>query len=303
MIFLKTYSTISHQPTFQEENCWNIMKPLAMDTSLMAPDYKTLISPAALRRMSPVLKMAVVAAKTCQQRVESPFDAIIIGTALGCLTDTEKFLVTIHASTSGVYSPTAFIQSTHNTIAGQISLELKNHSYNMTHTQNSLSFEVALADAVLCIKDDHKKNVLVGAADEAISFLENLQPELIPNQFPLTSGASVFVLQNENSSDGIELTDTEVWFDTENNTDEIINRFLTKNGCSSSDIELVLFAGEAPSGFKNLKNYVEYCGFFYSASAFAFHLAADFLNNREQGLVLVVNELIKGKLGLTLLKK
>ena len=45
----------------------------------------------------------------------------------------------------------------------------------MTHTQNALSFEVSLIDAILLLKED-KENVLLGAADEKIEFLKNLQP-------------------------------------------------------------------------------------------------------------------------------
>ena len=59
----------------------------------LQPDTTEFISPKLVRRMSSVIKQAIVAAKICvkESGVESP-DAIISGTGLGCMEDTEKFL-------------------------------------------------------------------------------------------------------------------------------------------------------------------------------------------------------------------
>ena len=44
-------------------------------------------------------------------------------------------------------SPTAFIQSTHNTVGAQIALLLKCHHYNNTIVHRAFSFENALTEA------------------------------------------------------------------------------------------------------------------------------------------------------------
>lgn len=297
---IKSIISIGHQDSFQRVNLWKIIKPLEANSEVAAPDYKTYISPASLRRFSPVLRMALTAAQVCQNETEIPFDSISVGTSLGCLKDTERFLQTFITATGDTLSPTAFIQSTHNTIAGAISMALGNHSYNMTHTQNSLSFETALIDGLMCIREG-KKNVLVGAADEAIEFLDLLKPKVIQSDLQFTSGATFLALQPENSTAKEKrIIDCSLNFNNEN-TSKNISQFLSKNSIPETAIELVLFAGEfSPSlGVKQI-NYEQYTGLYYSSSAFACHLANDY-ELSEGKYVLIVNHQINEKLGLTLM--
>lgn len=49
-------------------------------------------------------------------------DAIITGTGLGCIEDSEKFLKSILDNKEEFLTPTSFIQSTHNTVGAQIAL-------------------------------------------------------------------------------------------------------------------------------------------------------------------------------------
>lgn len=300
MALIKSITSITHQDSFQKHNLWEGIKPLEANSEVIAPDYKEFIAPASLRRFSPVLRMALTSAQVCQNETEIPFDSISVGTSLGCLKDTEKFLQTFITATGDTLSPTAFIQSTHNTIAGAISMALGNHSYNMTHTQNSLSFETALIDGLLCIQEG-KKNVLIGAADEAIEFLDLLKPEIIESDLQFTSGATFLAIQPERPTSGKRILDCSVNFNNKN-TEESITDFLAKNNVNTSDIELVLFAGEIPSSIgKKQINYEQYTGLYYSSSAFAVHLANDY-NLPEGKSILIVNHQVKGKLGLTLIK-
>jgi hypothetical protein len=62
-------------------------------------------------------------------------------------------------------SPTAFIQSTHNTVGAQIALLLKCHNYNNTIIHRAFSFENALTESILLLQDSMNP-VLVGAIDE-----------------------------------------------------------------------------------------------------------------------------------------
>lgn len=296
---IKSIVSIGHQDSFQKHTIWDTIKPLESNSEVIAPDYKAYIAPASLRRFSPVLRMALTAAQVCQNETESPFDSISVGTSLGCLKDTEKFLQTFITSTGDTLSPTAFIQSTHNTIAGAISMALSNHSYNMTHTQNSLSFETALIDGLMCIEEG-KKNVLVGAADEAIEFLDLLKPQVISSGLQCTSGATFLAIQPEKHGSGKRIIDCSVNFNNQN-TEQSIAQFLEKNQIDKTSIDLVLFAGEIPSISENQINYEVYTGLYYSSVAFAVHMANDFKLS-EGKHALIVNHQMTGKLGLILLR-
>ncbi len=299
MYYIHSVSSISNQNSFRNENVFDALRKFDTENDVVAPDYKEFIPRNALRRLSPILRMGLTCAMECQQNTVEKFDSIVVGTALGCLKDTEKFLTTFITSTSDFLSPTAFIQSTHNTIGGQISLGLKNHSYNMTHTQNNLSFEVSVIDAMLCINDG-KKNVLVGAAEEKIPFLENLRPMIIREERPLSSGASFFVMSNEQSS--VAISKVEALFSIDSIEQEI-KRFLAEKNLSENEIDLVLSSESIALDFPKIMNYLDYTGLHYSASAFATHIGHDYLKNNTAKNALIVNHICNGKLGLILLQK
>ncbi len=132
-------------------------------------DIKMLIPDAGLRRrMSRVIKNAVSTAVECVDSVENidGLDAIVTATGWGCLADSEKFLRNVIVEKEQLLNPTPFIQSTFNTVGGQIALLRHNHCYNVTYVNRSHSFEDALLDAMMRIADDESENVLVGAFDE-----------------------------------------------------------------------------------------------------------------------------------------
>lgn len=133
-------------------------------------DIKLLIPDVGLRRrMSRVVKNAVSTAVECIEGVENidTLDAIITATGWGCLTDSERFLRNIIENKEQLLNPTPFIQSTFNTVGGQIALLRHNHCYNVTYVNRSHSFEDALLDAMLRIADYDSKNILIGSFDES----------------------------------------------------------------------------------------------------------------------------------------
>ncbi len=136
------------------------------------PNYKEYIPPRMARRMSRVIKMGVASARMSldDAGIEVP-QAIITGTGLGCLQDTEKFLSGMIDNEEEMLNPTAFMQSTHNTIGAQIALLLKCYEYNYTYVHRGFSFENALQDGMLQLADGERDNVLVGGFDE---FTENV---------------------------------------------------------------------------------------------------------------------------------
>lgn len=141
----------------------------AMTNGDVVSDIKTLIPDAGLRRrMSSVIKTAVATAVECVGGVDavSAPDAIITATGWGCMTDSERFLRNVIEDREQLLNPTPFIQSTFNTVGGQIALLRHNHCYNMTYVNRSHSFEDALLDAMMRIEDGESEEVLLGAFDE-----------------------------------------------------------------------------------------------------------------------------------------
>lgn len=134
-----------------------------------ATDIKLLIPDAGVRRrMSRVIKSAVTTAVECMGAVENIdcLDAIITATGWGCLADSERFLRNIITDKEQLLNPTPFIQSTFNTVGGQIALLRHNHCYNVTYVNRSHSFEDAVLDALMRVADGESSDILIGAFDE-----------------------------------------------------------------------------------------------------------------------------------------
>ncbi|MEF9987295.1 MAG: beta-ketoacyl synthase chain length factor [Bacteroidales bacterium] len=167
----------------------------------LLPDIKDLIPNANMRRrMSHILKMGVGTAMECLKGVDyNSIDAIITATALGCLEDSEKFLKSIIDNNEQLLNPTPFIQSTFNTIGGQIALITGNHCYNVTYSHREHSFESGLLDAIMLLQDGEAKNVLLGAVDETtatqVKIMERMglyRDKTIPGE-----GANFFIISSE----------------------------------------------------------------------------------------------------------
>src|SRR4051812_1090532 len=125
MVYIRSASSISVQAMASGEGAV-AMRPIAFPAAVVEPDYKQFINPGMLRRMSPIVKYGVAAGIDCLQKagVASP-TAVITGTGLGCLRDTQKFMETFLTTKEETLPPTAFIQSTHNTVSGQLALLTK----------------------------------------------------------------------------------------------------------------------------------------------------------------------------------
>jgi 3-oxoacyl-[acyl-carrier-protein] synthase II len=318
-MYITASSTISHQPTFRNKGFSSGLSELNPTSELITPDYSAFIPAMERRRMSQVLKMSIACSIDCLEQAElKQPDAIIVGTSMGCCVHTKNFLDKIISANDGPLSPTSFIVSTHNTIAGQISLLLKNHGYNMTHTQNSLSFEQALMDGILCISEGCS-NVLVGGADEEENTIYNMKERLKNENLELGCGASFFILSKEKINPAsVNLVDVASFGLTDNSSGAIME-FLHSNNLSADEIDLVLYANseakkttelEVIFGKRKIFDYLKIAGTYYTNSAFAMHYGIDVLSQNNHPVfgegvnrVLVCNNLIPENSGLILLDK
>lgn len=136
-------------------------------TRSIDPNFKQYLSPTESRRLGKILKRALVTSVEAirNSHTEMP-DAIITGTGLGCIENTEFFLSALCNDGEQLLKPTYFMQSTHNTISSLISIHTGNHGYNVTYSQKGMSFDSALLDAWIQLQMSKIDSALVGGHDE-----------------------------------------------------------------------------------------------------------------------------------------
>lgn len=259
--YIRSASAITAQNTFgQEELLANVEVYHTPRLKAIEPDYKQYLDPKAIRRMSRIVKMGLTTAKDALQKanLDQP-DAIITGTAYGCLEDTGVFLRGMISQQEQDLSPTAFIQSTHNTVGAQIALSLQCNQYNHTFVHKAFSFEHALIDALLLLAEGDAHEVLAGAIDEltddSFAILNRFElyktgefntTELYGSQSAGTiagEGSAFFVLGDEAKEGDIAVLEAVETFYNPTDAVEIqdkINHFLSRQSIKADEISLVL---------------------------------------------------------------
>ncbi len=306
-IYIRSSSCISAQKTFGNDDfLTDIIEYTGTRLKAIEPDYKEYIDPKLIRRMSHIVKMGVAAAKDCltQGHTEMP-GAIITGTALGCLEDTVTFLTRIVEMGEEMLPPTAFIQSTHNTVAAQIALMLQCHAYNNTFVHKGISFESALLDATMLLKEQEADNILVGGTEEMVDVSFTVLTRLgIYKRWPLSNlalfstessgtiggeGAVFFLLTDKQSADNLaELTAIKTLYKPKN-IEESIVAFLAENSLKIDDIDLIITGKNGDTrndavykqmsllNHVSLANYKHLCGEYPTSSSFALWLGANMI--------------------------
>jgi 3-oxoacyl-[acyl-carrier-protein] synthase II len=317
-IYIRSASCISPQQTFGAGLPSQAITFSGRRLAAIEPDYKIHLNIPAARRMSRLIKMGVSAALSCLQdaAVKIP-DAVIVGTGLGCMEDSEKFLASLITNHEQTLSPTSFIFSTHNTVAAQIALLLHCNNYNFTHTHRGLSFENSLLDSILFINDHSDAGVLVGAADEVTStsfkILERLgviRKEESQSDTKAQSGtmagegAAFFFLNGMKDENNLaKISEVSVFSNpgSENEIHDWVRTSIERHGLSSADFILTGMNGNEKSDqiyhavlkehfkdnhsgtFKNL------CGDYHTATAFACWLSAVVLKSQQLPGYLIAN--------------
>ncbi|WP_456439649.1 beta-ketoacyl synthase N-terminal-like domain-containing protein [Psychroserpens sp.] len=314
-VYINSVGSISSQKTFDNsEFLDDIISYENNMISVVNPNYKDFIPPAQSRRMAKGVKMGVVASKLALKDANlNTVDAIITGTGMGCLKDSEKFLSAIIDNDEQFLTPTSFIQSTHNTVGGQIALGLQCKGYNFTYVHSSISFESAVLDAKLMLENNEANDILVGGVDEIGEYtsklhqlINHIKKEKITTTKLLDSktegtvsseGANFFVLSNKkqdfsyaeiiaintyNTLGDTKISDLAKIFLKEHNLDiEAIDIVILGN---NGDITYDGFYNELSSGiFNNIQQvyYKHLCGEFNTASSFGVWLASKILKTQK----------------------
>ena len=307
-MYISATGNSSPQKTFGHQPLADAVEYTGNRLACIEPDYKDFIDPKQIRRMSRIIRMGVAAAMECLQEagIKVP-DAIVTGTAYGCLQDTNSFLSKMVEFKEELLTPTSFIQSTHNTIGAQIGLMLQCNNYNNAFVHRGFSFESALLDGMMLLKENDAANVLVGAIDEITNSSHTILNRLgLYKQGPVSNleiyktktkgtiageGAAFFLLAAEPSAtDYAKLNGLHTFYKPEGITEieKQISSFLERHSVSITDIDLIITGknGDASSDevydqlaktvFSN-KDTVEYkylCGEYPTAASFAMWLAA-----------------------------
>jgi hypothetical protein len=303
-ISIGAFEAISPIGGLSSDNQLILSRPEANGSSYkcIEPDYKEHLNPRTLRRMSRVMKMgAATASKTLKSaQIENP-DGIITATGLGCVEDTVSFLSQMTDNQEALLNPTAFIQSTHNTVAGQIALTLGCKSINLTFTQKQFSFETALLEAIMMLEEMPGLHLLVGATDEMTGEVAGLIESLgctnsskKKDGYIIGEGAAFFAISDDKNHNNpiIKGFDLKYGLTDCNATGDAFESFIAKNGIMVDSSVAVLHGANGSTkydeafgylqrdAFKAVKTvaFKDYCGEYDSATAFALWLGCGMLS-------------------------
>ncbi len=315
-VFINGIGNISPQETF-DNNLFleDIVQHEGNFLQCVEPEYNDILTPGKLpRRLSRSVKIGVAAAAIALKDagINSP-DAIITGTGMGMLADTEKFLTTMIQNKERFLNPTAFIQSTHNTIGAYIAVMLDCNKYNLTYVHGGLSFENALLNAWIMLREKQDYNILIGGIDEIteqhfeikkvnhifkkepidhLKLIESKSPGVLPGE-----GSIFFILNRKKRKHSYaRFNGMETYYRPENGSaiEKKIADFLARKGLTIDEIDLVILGldGDHDSNtiYRGLQNglfynnphayYKHLCGAYPTSITFAVWLAANIIKRK-----------------------
>lgn len=166
-VYIKAATQISMQQPLSEAWMTAPVEHTEPYVRSLDPNFRDWLNPLESRRMGKILKRALVTAQKVMHDsgVQQP-DAVITGTGLGCIENTELFLDQLCREGEEMLKPTYFMQSTHNTISSLISIHDHLHGYNTTYSHKSVSFDSALLDAFTQLRLGDIRTALVTGNDE-----------------------------------------------------------------------------------------------------------------------------------------
>lgn len=324
--YINGIGIISPQQTFDTADfLTEVVEHNSKSLPCIEPSYKEFLNPVLSRRMARIIKMSIAASSVCfkEANISIP-DAIMTGTALGCLEDTEKFLSAIIENDEQFLTPTSFIQSTHNTVSAQIALQLKCMNYNFTYVHKGFSFESAVLDGLMTLAEGEAKNILVGGHDEMTDKYFRVcdrigywkKEENVPTMELINmksdgsiagEGASFFVLSNEKTESSYAVLRGIKAIYKPQSKQEIeskIAELLHSKELTFNDIDLVVYGinGDArfDKTYNNLKDgifknststyFKHLCGEYQTSGGFAMWLASNIIKRQMVPSAVLIGE-------------
>ena len=263
---------------------------------ILKPNYKDYVDTKSLRRMSKMVRMGVYAAFDAMKDagITQP-DTILTGTGMGCQKDTEKFLNGMIENGETFGNPTAFMQSTHNTVGARVALMLGNQNENFTYVHRTFSFESALIDSMLMLAGEDKNNILLGGIDEITeeswlikTHINHYKKEAVINLKLLSDkqpgalsgeGAMFFVLSPEKTNQSYAaVQDVKTFFrpESQDELEENFQSFLLKNNLTLDDVDLVLMGYNGDPEFDGIYQRLEDSVFSQVTTGYFKHLTGEY---------------------------
>lgn len=217
-IYIRSAHQISLQQPLSEswmENPQIVCEPYSRSVD---PNFREWLNPLESRRLGKILKRALVTSMKVMSEsgIASP-DAIITGTGLGCIENTEIFLGELSTQGEEVLKPTIFMQSTHNTISSLIAINTKCHGYNSTYSHKSVSFDQALLDAFLQLSLGDISCAMVTGNDELTpTYFEILKRAGYVGklgQVPASEASAALMLTGQEEGSLCSLENVELFYD------------------------------------------------------------------------------------------
>lgn len=311
--YLNGIGIISPQKTFDSQVFLNDIA--SYDGNVLRcipPDFKAYINPIQLRRLSRTLRIGLSAAVICMRDagVKMP-DGIITATGYGFLEDTAKFLHEMLNQNEKQLTPTYFMQSTSNALAGLVALTIKCMGYNNTYASKGYAFENAITDAMMQLNDNAAENLLVGAYDEAAEVQYRASLRLTHFKKERINSLELFDHQTKGSIQGEGVaffmisgtSSPNTWcclkdLETHHCNDalrEALDNFFYSNGIDASDIDVVINGASGDSEHDTIINglvadvvpnalvtrFKHLSGEYTTSTAFAVWLGASILKRQE----------------------
>jgi 3-oxoacyl-(acyl-carrier-protein) synthase len=270
-----------------------------------------------------MLRIGLSAATLClrDSKIFMP-DGIITATGYGFLDETAKFLKELLEQNEKQLTPTYFMQSTSNALAGLVALTIKCMGYNNTYASKGFAFENALTDSMMQINDNESANFLVGSYDEAAEVQYNasirashFKTEYIHNLSLYNTqtkgsiqgeGSAFFLLSGKPSaSTWCSICDMHMVYKPEgNDLGEALANFLARNNIGAAQVDLIIsgVSGDVEHDVtlhvlinsvfdKNTMHtrFKHLCGEYCTATAFALWLGSMILKRQEVPEIIKVN--------------
>jgi hypothetical protein len=258
--YINGVGIISPQNTFDSNNF--LPEIIEYDRNVLTcvtPDFKAYINPIQMRRLSHMLRIGLSAATICLRDggIKSP-DGIITATGYGFLEETAKFLNEVLSQSEKQLTPTYFMQSTSNALAGLVALTFKCMGFNNTYASKGFGMENALIDGMMQLNQNPSISLLIGSYDEAaevqyrasirlrhfkVEYINNLRLFETKTKGSIQGeGSAFFMLSgNKSSSTWCGILDVHMVYKPEpGELKHELQNFLSTNKISVNDIDVIV---------------------------------------------------------------
>jgi hypothetical protein len=254
------------------------------DTDLRTLTKSVLGQP--LRQASHFVELCAIGARLCLDRAAAPpgpATAVYFGTGLGEVRKTESLFAAVMPPGSGVATPFDFINASPNMGAFYVARQAGFMARNLTVTQDVFSFECALALALDDLRAAAVVQALVGGADEnRFPRPEHMRRLPLRDNQIMGEGSGWLLLSRDPAGARAEVIGVpapvtrglgaEAWARACAQTVGT-GAVTILPGCNVTPQERTALAAQFPAA--DFQSYLEYCGWYLTASAFGVAAAFD----------------------------